>query len=206
MVQKPKTDWRRLSGVWQNKSKILESDHGVHMLTTQTATTPTNATLSDVPAFNKHCVFRCSDSWFSVPAVSVREVVLAPELVRFPNCHRALAGLGHLRSEFVPVIALETLLNLQQRESRSADDCLLVLEGNCVWSLLISESAALQSLETIVSQESLAENTNNVVIGTAMFQDRIVRVLNPNGLLATAQHAFEQYWNEADGRINTMNS
>lgn len=119
---------------------------------------------------------------------------MAPELVPVPNCHPALAGLGRLRSEFVPVIRLGSILNIEQSEDSSANDCLLVFDGSCTWSLLISESAALESMETIVSQEPRSENTNNVVMGTAMFRDRIVRVLNPNGLLVATQQTLEQFW------------
>ncbi len=175
------------------------------MLLTQRATTPTHASLSSIPDSNKHCVFRSGEFWFSVPAISVRQIVIAPELVRVPNCHRALIGLGRLRGEFVPIVALGTLLEMEQANDVSADACLLVLEGSCIWSLLISEPAALESLETIVSQEALGENTSNLVIGTAMYRDCIVRVLNPNGLLATAQRVLDQFWNRTERR-NALNS
>ncbi len=172
---------------------------GTRMILNQTSTGPGNMSLSDFPASTKHCVFRCGDSWFSVPAVSVRQIAIAPELVQVPNCHRALVGLGRLRSEFVPVIALGSLLDIDQSTDLEAQHCLLVLEGSSAWSLLISESAGLESMETIVSQEARAESTQNAVIGTAMFRDRIVRVLDPNGLLATAQLACEKYWNRTVG-------
>lgn len=172
----------------------------------QTLASRTNALLSNLPSSNKHCVFRCGDSWFSLPAIAVRQIVVVPDLVKIPNCHQALAGLGRVRGEFVPVIALGTLLEIEQSSESPARACLLVLEGNCIWSLLISESIALESMETIVSQNARTEDANNAVIGTAMFHDRIVRVLNPNGLLATAQCAFDQYWNRADDPIATLNS
>jgi chemotaxis signal transduction protein len=173
------------------------------MASNQTATVPANSSLRDIPDSYKHCIFGCGDSWFSVPAVSVREIVIAPELVRVPNCHQALVGLGHLRSEFVPVISLSRLLNIDFADHLDASDCLLVLEGSCVWSFLISESVALESLETIVSQDARAENVNSAAIGTAMFRDRIVRVLNPNELLVTAQHAFDHYWDRSDIEVNS---
>ena len=175
------------------------------MLLSQTATMPTHASLSNIPDSHKHCVFRSGDCWFAVPAVAVRQIAIAPELVRVPHCHRALIGLGRLRGEFVPVVALGTLLEMAQANDLSEPDCLLVFEGSCVWSLLISESAALESLEIIVSQEAPGENTSNVVIGTAMYKDRIVRVLNPNSLLAIAQHAFDQHWNRTERR-SALNS
>jgi purine-binding chemotaxis protein CheW len=176
------------------------------MILNQTTASLTNTSLSHLPTSNKHCVFRCGDSWFSVPAVAVRQIVVIPELVRIPHCHRAIAGLGRVRGEFVPVISLDTLLEIDQSNESPASACLLVLEGNCNWSLLISETIALEYLETIVSQNARLENPNNVVIGTAMFRDHIVRVLNPGGLLATAQSAFDQFWNRANDRTTPHNS
>ncbi|MEZ6154040.1 MAG: chemotaxis protein CheW [Pirellulaceae bacterium] len=168
------------------------------MALTSTLTPRPHASRSDISASDKHCVFRCGDAWFSVPAVAVRQLVVTPEIVKVPHCHRALVGLGRLRGEFVPIVALGRLLDIDPSNQLPTGDCLLVLEGKCVWSLLISESIALESLETIVSQEAKTESNNNVAIGTAMFQDRIVRVLNPSGLLARAQCVLDQYWSRAE--------
>ncbi len=176
------------------------------MALTMTTTAPTSCLLRDGPTLDKHCVFGCGDAWFSLPAVSVRQIVMAPELVRVPACHPALAGLGRLRGEFLPVVSLEALLKLEPSNDVAGSGCLLVLEGNCSWSLLISESIALETLETIVSQEALVESANNVVIGTAMFRGRIVRSLNANALLQTAQRTLEQFWNRTEDRTTARSS
>ena len=163
---------------------------------------PNLAAASDDSLGNqKHCVFRCDDAWFSVPAMAVREIVVAPQIVRVPHCHPALAGLAHLRSEFVPVARLQQLLDQEAIEAGtpaeiSPTDCLLIFEGSSVWSLLISDTAALASLETIVSPEAGGDARHNSVIGTAMFQERIVRVLSPTELLGTAQRCFEDFWTQ----------
>ena len=122
---------------------------------------------------------------------------MAPNLVRVPSCHQALVGLGHLRGEFIPVIALDRLMGTGSAQEASQLNCLLVFQGSSIWSLLVSDSAALESIETIVSPDGRGENANSVVIGTALFQDRIVRVLNPAGLLANAQQVLEQFWQAA---------
>jgi chemotaxis signal transduction protein len=156
------------------------------------------ATLSELSASDRHCVFRCGSSWFSVPATSVREISIAPELVRVPGSHDSLEGLGHLRSEFIPVISLGSLLDIERCETSDDHDRLLVFSGNSPWSLLIDEAAALESLETIVTPEVRSDDAQlTAVIGTAMFRDQIVRVLNPNSLYRLAQQALEELWAEA---------
>lgn len=144
---------------------------------------------------DKHCVFRCGEAWFSVPAVSVREISVAPALVRVPDSHRSLAGLCHLRSEFVPVLSLEALLDLRSSGGAPAHDRLLVFNGTSVWALAIAEAAALESLETIVNPETKNDDAGlNAVIGTAMYGEQIVRVLNPNSLFRLGQQALESLW------------
>jgi chemotaxis signal transduction protein len=165
------------------------------------STLPARTSLSDSSASEKHCVFRCGASWYSVPAVAVRQIVVTPDVVQVPGCHRALVGLGRVRGEFIPILALGSLLEHDGHAEMLDGDCVLVLEGKCLWSLLISESIALESMETIVSQEARTDGAHNGVIGTAMFQERIVRVLNPSGLLAAAQATLDEFWDRSTERL-----
>jgi chemotaxis signal transduction protein len=163
---------------------------------TDTPLQASTGTLSDLSASDKHCVFRSGTSWFSVPAVSVREITIAPDLVRVPQCHPSLAGLCHLRSEFIPVISLASLPDIDASESPSAENKLMVINGNCIWSLLIAEAAALESLETIVTPEARIDDViQSPVMGTAMFRDQIVRVLDPVSIFRLVQQSLEGLWN-----------
>lgn len=91
------------------------------------------AMLSDFSASDKHCVFRSGTYWYSVPAVSVREITIAPEMVPVPQSHASLAGLCHLRSEFVPVISLSSLLEVDERTVSQPNNKLMVINGTTVW-------------------------------------------------------------------------
>lgn len=151
--------------------------------------------MSDLSASDKHCVFRSGPSWFSVPAISVREIAIAPAMVQVPNCHSALAGLCHLRSEFIPVILLNALLDITTARVPQLHDKLMVLHGQGVWALLIAEAAALESLETLVTPEARGDDTNqSAIMGTSMFRSQIVRVLDPTRVYRLAQHAMEGFW------------
>lgn len=167
------------------------------MKSSDTSLQPSAAMLSDLSASDKHCVFRSGVSWFSLPAVSVREITIAPDLVRVPQCHPSLLGLCHLRSEFIPVISLTSLLDVDGSQS-PAQNKLMVINGNCVWSLLIAEAASLESLETIVAPEARMDDVmQSPVMGTAMYRDKIVRVLDPVSIFRLAQQALEGVWNGA---------
>lgn len=143
----------------------------------------------------KQFVFRTGELWFSVPAVAVREITIAPGLVKVPGCPPSLAGLCHLRSEFIPVVGLEHLLDIDGIEPTEPHDKLIVLSGRVSWAVRVAEAAALESLETLISPESRVEDgAASPVMGTAMFRDQIVRVLDPNAILRLAQKSLEQSW------------
>jgi chemotaxis signal transduction protein len=155
--------------------------------------------LAETGTSDKHCVVRVQGSWFSLPAESVREIGIAPELVAVPQCHRALAGLCHLRSDFIPVIALDALIDVQRDAGTAQPAKLMVIRGRSVWALRIDEAAAIESLETLVAPESRMEDGQPTpVIGTAMFRSHIVRVLDPNTIFELAQSALEDQWRRPD--------
>jgi chemotaxis signal transduction protein len=165
------------------------------MSMTTTNAPSTVATLADQSASNKHCVFLSGRAFFSVPAVAVREITIAPPLVKVPESDASLAGLCHLRSEFVPVILLNSLLDGDACDYSQPHNKLLVLNGSSVWGILIAEAAALESLETIIAPDIRVDESNcNPVMGTAMHRDEIVRVLDPTRILQLAQRSLENGW------------
>lgn len=153
------------------------------------------ATMSHLVEADKHCVFRSGDSWYALPALAVREITIAPELVSVPSSHVSLSGLCHLRSEFVPVISLGSLLEHEVQQDSEPGNQLLVLGDTNVWALLIAEAAALEPLETILAPESRLDDTHqSPVMGTAMFNEKILRVLDHKRLFRLAQQILEKSW------------
>lgn len=143
----------------------------------------------------KQFVFRTGALWFSVPATAVREVTIAPQWVSVPGCHPSLQGLCHLRSEFIPVIALQQLLDLDGIAANERQDKLIIFGGRISWAIPVIEAAALESLETLITPELRQEDAHpNLIMGTAIFRDQIVRVLDANAILRLAQKSLEESW------------
>jgi len=150
---------------------------------------------TDCTPSDKHVLFRSGQSWFSVPAVAVREITIAPDLASVPGCHRTLEGLCRQQSEFIPVISLDALLEVETTGKTQENNQLLTFAANTVWAIRIAEAAALESVETITSPEDRHDTTaSSPVIGTAIFGDRVVRVLNPDRLYQLTAQALEQQW------------
>ena len=146
---------------------------------------------------DRHCVFRCQDNWFALPATVVREIANAPDVSVVPGSHPSLAGLCHLRSEFLPVIRIDALMG-ESAADASGDRKLLVLSSNSgPWAILISEVAALVALETLASGDLHHETGNGVVMGTAMHNDEVVRVLDVHQLQRWSQTQLEEFWQGA---------
>lgn len=148
-------------------------------------------------AADKHCVFRCGGSWFSMPATAVREVAMAPDLVRVPGSHTVLAGLCHLRNEFVPILLLGGLLG-ESGGHRTAAQKLLVISGSSGdWGLLIDEIVALESVETSLNPElRLQDGRYAAVMGTATYQNQVIRVLDAHSLYRRAEEALQICWSK----------
>lgn len=146
---------------------------------------------------DQHFMFRCGASWFSVPATAVRELTLAPEIVSVPGCDRTFEGLCRQQSEFIPVIALDALLDFEEPDQANSHSQLLTLAGNNIWAIRIAEAAGLETLDTIASTDTFQSNANSQgVVGTATHGDKFVRVLNPDQLYKTTHQALEASWSQ----------
>lgn len=145
---------------------------------------------------DRHFLFRCEQLWFSVPAINVREVTVAPEFFSVPGCHQVLEGLCRQQSEFIPVISLAALLDLDISEATQENNQLLTLSTGAIWAIRIAEAAGLEHLDTIPSQESRTVGCDqSCVIGTSAIDERVIRVLNLERMVQQAQRALEGHWN-----------
>ncbi len=145
---------------------------------------------------DKHFLFRCGPSWFSIPAFCVREVSITPEVVHVPGCDPVLEGLCRKQSEFIPVISLAALLDLDTADCHQENHQLITLCGQQVWAIRIAEASALESLDTLSSPDLRSDDAASPVIGTAVRGDQIVRVLNPEKLYQLTSQALEQAWSQ----------
>lgn len=147
------------------------------------------ANLSD-----KHCVFQCGDVMFSLPATAVREVTIMPTVVPVPLSHPSLAGIGNLRSEFLPVIDLEPLVGNQARLVAETGQLLVIQSPLGSWAIAIDKVVAIDGIETHIDAGQRNENTISVLMGTATYDGKVISVLDVNGLQRIAQQTLENQW------------
>ena len=143
-------------------------------------------------------VFRCGDAWFAVPAITVRELTMAPEVAVVPGCDPSLEGICRQQSEFIPVIAIDNLLQFDATNESEVGNQLLTLAGSHVWSIRIAEAIGLKSLDTIGASELSGDANHHGVVGTATCGDNFVRVLNPDQLYQRVAQQLESSWGPAN--------
>ena len=96
------------------------------------------------------------------------------------------------------MISLSGLLKIETRESADPTK-LVVLGGAQPYGLLVEEATALESLETIIAPDLRGDDAGPTpVLGTAMYRDKIVRVLDPNGIFRMARQGLEGLWNASN--------
>jgi chemotaxis signal transduction protein len=142
-----------------------------------------------------HCIFRRGSGWFALPAVSVREVILRPPVVIVPHSDPILAGLCHVRGEFLPALRLDSLL-VENADCLPSEEQMIVVNGpEGSWGLLTDEVEALATLETSTTPETGFEDLwSEAVAGWSAYESQVVRVLDPNRFYRATQRALEQWW------------
>ncbi|QDU40448.1 CheW-like domain protein [Maioricimonas rarisocia] len=153
---------------------------------------------SDSRVCSHHCIFVAGDSTWSVPASVVREITPRPPITPIPDSPSLLAGMCHLRNEFLPVFSLDAIAG-EATEVPSDREHLLVMTGpDGTWGLLIDRGVALEPLEIAVADELSDSGTPPVVMGTASFREQVVRVLDVDALLRTGSQTLSRHWNGSE--------
>ncbi len=143
---------------------------------------------------SKHCIFQYGDSHFAILATAVREITHAPPLVRVPRCPSSLAGLCHIRSEFVPVIQLGPLLGEGEFQATQSAQLLLLSSALGAWALMIDRAISIETIETHVDTVAAGDGQRSAVLGTATYEAEIVRVLDPQALLQLVHQSGHRQW------------
>ena len=147
----------------------------------------------------RFCVFRSSDTWLGIPALAVRRVAPRPYLTPIPESDPIMLGLAHLQNEFVPVVSLRALTQIQYENSTELEKQLLVLTGHQgAWGLLIDQVITLAPLETSYSAFITQEDRwSAVTVGSASYRDQVLQILDPLALYRYAAGLLEVFWQDA---------
>ncbi len=148
----------------------------------------------------RFCVFRSGDCWYGIPALAVRSVVPRPKMTCLPYSDPILTGLCHLQNEFIPVISLQALTQIQYERSADAEQQLLImLSPQGSWGLLIDQAVTLAALETSISTFSNRQDKwSRVTIGSASFQNQVLQILDLSAMYHYVASLLDMFWQCAE--------
>lgn len=145
-----------------------------------------------------HCVFRTGTRWLALPAVAIREVLPKPEMVSIPGASAEFSGLCHIRSEFIPVLNLTTILS---DTDGSDHQIMLVLEDmDGPWAVLVDEVLSLRQLNVSDAPEANVDVTDSVVVGWATMDGCVVEVLDQSRIRSLAERRLDHFRQQSGGR------
>ena len=150
----------------------------------------------DVDNSERFCVFQSGEHWFGVSSLFIRSVVLRPTTIRAPFSDPILKGICHLQNEFVPVLSLRALMNVEYESAPDGEKQMIVMIGSQgPWGLLIDRAVGLVPLETSISTFSDGDDHwSKVVIGSASYSSHVVQVLDAAAVNQYASTLLNSFW------------
>ena len=143
-----------------------------------------------------YCVFRRGSRWLAFPTTTVREIMPRPEMVDVPGTPGSFFGLCHVRSEFIPVLNLESVL--PESDHANVSVMLIVDDTDTPWAILVDEVTTLRALEISDAPAADILNTSCVVVGWATFGSNVVQVLDPCRIRNRAEQELAMMWQSSD--------
>jgi chemotaxis signal transduction protein len=142
----------------------------------------------------KYCVFERGGALYAILGTSVREVGLRPKISTVPGSHPMLAGLGHIRNEFLPFLRMHDSSGYEK--SAGQESQMVVISGDHgPWGLLVDRVIDLLPLEvSLCSDKQGFHGWLGAAMGSATLDHRVVRVLDERALYRLATETLNGYW------------
>jgi chemotaxis signal transduction protein len=143
-----------------------------------------------------HCVFRRASSWLALPAMTVREVMLRPEMVFVPGTPSIISGLCCVRSEFIPVLNLDSVIS---ECDQSEEEVVLILDdADGPWALLVDEAKTLTTLEVSDAPDADLFDPACAVVGWATQGNIVIQVIDQSRIRTKAEQQLAGIWQSTD--------
>ena len=143
------------------------------------------ASLLDVGAGLRACVFTLGGTTFALDVTSAREVAVFEAVTPVPRAPAAVVGVANLRGDVVPIVDARARLGLPPRPAARSLRTLVVAADGCEIALEIDAVLGLEGFAEVAPPEGAAAPA--WVAGTVEYDGRRVAVLDPAGLVRALQ-------------------
>ena len=153
----------------------------------------------DFDGSERYCIFQCHNQWYGISALDVQGVSPRPEIRSVPNSDPVLSGISHLHNNFVPVISLRALAQINYEHDSQSQQQLLTLPGPPgPWGVLIDQVISLAPLEVSISSFSNANDQwSKVLSGSASYRNQVVQILDAKALYQYADSMLTRFWDNS---------
>lgn len=129
--------------------------------------------------------FMVGDEEFSVPILSIQEIVKPIEYTRIPSTPTYVLGVFNLRGNVIPLISLRMKFGLPEAKNTDDTRMIVIKDKNQVIGYVIDKlTEALRIRESDIDPApETAVQDEKLIYGVGKRDDRIITILNIEGLM-----------------------
>ncbi len=135
----------------------------------------------------QHIGFKLGVEEYSVPILSVREIINVPEMTHMPSTPDYIEGVANLRGSVVPIVSTRKVVKTggEAGAPGEADRVIVLINGKAAYGILVDGITGVIGIDesTIDPPEKIMNGTGDQFVGVAKCNGRLIVVLDPKKLL-----------------------
>jgi chemotaxis protein CheZ len=146
----------------------------------------------------QHIGFKLGEEEYSVPILSVREIINVPEMTHMPRTPDYIEGVANLRGSVVPIVSTRKVVKLAgdavPAEHGEGERVIVLINGKAAYGILVDGITGVIGIDeaTIDPPEKIINGAGDQFVGVAKCNGRLIVVLDPRKLLPNGDSAFEE--------------
>jgi len=151
----------------------------------------------------QHIGFKLGAEEYSVPILSVREIINVPEMTHMPRTPDYIEGVANLRGSVIPIVNTQRIVKLggdRLAEKTEATRVIVLISGKSAYGILVDGITGVIGIDEalIDPPEKILNGASEQFVGVAKFNGRLIVVLDPKKLLPNAETLLQE--NEVEVR------
>jgi chemotaxis protein CheZ len=142
---------------------------------------------------SQHIGFKLGVEEYSVPILSVREIINVPEMTRMPSTPDYIEGVANLRGSVVPIVSTRKVVRTggEECQAREGDRVIVLINGKAAYGILVDGITGVIGIDenAIDPPEKIMNGAGDQFVGVAKCNGRLIVVLDPKKLLPGADMA-----------------
>ncbi len=146
----------------------------------------------------QHIGFKLGGEEYSVPILSVREIINVPEMTHMPRTPDYIEGVANLRGSVVPIVSTRKVVKLagdgMPVEHGEGERVIVLINGKAAYGILVDGITGVIGIDeaTIDPPEKIINGAGDQFVGVAKCNGRLIVVLDPRKLLPNGDAAFAE--------------